>query len=438
MQIHGWDTTFVCSAKRVNQLLQEHMSQLLVTFAYRDEAMEIAGEFQPWHIVLGGSEQLLRFAMPIKSGKLVNNLTNKNYDLAGVIPIMELQLHFIDNARVANTKELRFNFTVVGAHAGVTTPGAVTTVTPDSSPDHRLKQEDPSGVAWSMLHDAFPKMLIHNRAQLSYVFATVNLVPPSSATWLAPKRFEYLYAEPVQGGVGYLGVLASTTDRDVSHLQRAVDPALLQGDYQLYYLISQAMFMEHVVMPGLPQAYGHGATPGNFDWSAGAIRNNGRLSAGSVKWGLIHYHPHINTLTITVDDDALQSNASGRFDITGLKHAYVKFDFGTHNLITFDAATQSIKFEKDPHPSRHHKKHIPWYDYLAGGIGGPVILGVVDGVISVVSSSIASSVSHSLNVGGSLSVANMAVATVKWKGLEHFDVQDAGLATNFYLRGNYA
>ena len=427
MELFGWDTVFACSNSRVNEQLKANMSQLIVSFDYEESGIKITGEFDAWSIVQGGSDTLLHFETPIKSGSIT--AMGQTYDLAGVTPVLELQLDFIENTSVKGEDNLKFNCKVVGTHPGDTTPGAVTVVNTDTS--NKL-----TGIAKDMLHDNLPKCLIANKSKLAYIFASIG--NPSAENWLTPKRFAYIYTQPVSGSEGSLAVLGVVTDRDISGLQKNVDSSLLNGQYNYYFAMSSNLFLEHVVMPGLPAAYGHGTNSGSFKMSGNSIVNTGNIGCDSHKWGLITYYPSLNSLNISVQSDSLKTSAGGRFDITGLANAYVTFNIGSVNKCVFHPDQKTISFDADPNPTKDYSKHIPWYDWVGAAIGGVVILGIVSGVMYAICGAVASSVSDSINSGGNLSIAKIASFNVNWSGLTNFDVKNAGLSGAFYMRGDSA
>ncbi len=425
MELYGWDTVFACSNSKINERLTRNMQDMIVTFDYEDNGIKISGTFSPWQIVKGGSDSLLHFQTPIQSGSI--EAMGQTFDLAGVQPIMELQLNFIENTSVQGESNLKFDCLVVGQNTGDKTKGAVTMVTTDAS--GKL-----TGLGASILHDNLPKCIIANKEKLAYIFASIG--NPSMQNWLTPKRFAYLYSEPVSGQGGSLAVLSVLTDRDISGLQKNVDSSLLSGSYDYYFMMSSQLFLEHIVMPGLPSAYGHGTSAGNFVMSGSSIINHGNIGCEPHKWGLVTYYPQLTGLNISVQSNSLKTAASGSFDITGLANAYVTFDIGSINPCEFHADQKTISFGADPHPSQDYEKHIPWYDWVGAAIGGVVILGVVAGVMYAVTGAIASSVSSAINAGGNISIANYAPYNVAWSGFTSFDVKDAGLSDAFYMRGN--
>lgn len=432
MDTYGWDLVYACRMDRVNDSLKAGMQELIVSFDYNDGDIEITGTFDAWRLVFGGADKLLRFETPIKTGTVTVKSLNQTFGISGIVPEMELQLSFVDNVSTANVKDLKFNCITVGKKPGDQTSGAVTLVTPDTGDKFKeIEQHDKYRVLFGVLHDNLPKLFIANRDKLAYVFAQVNLFIGGSSNWMTPKQYEYVYDQPVSGKTGYLGILCMVTDGDISSLPRKIDTALTSGDCEVFFMMSKAMFMQHVLLPVLPRAYGHGATAGNFIYKAGSIKNNGRLNMGRVKAGLAYYYPHLDSVTITVEDSEIRTSASGSFDITGLKDAYVTFSVGTTNKAAFDKSRKVLAFEHDNHPTRQYHKHIPKWEWIVGGPLAPI----VDLVIYIVSKEVPSSVTKAVNAGGGL--AAVATPVINWHGLKHFDVQDAGLSESFYMRGMY-
>lgn len=398
---------------------------MLVTFDYEESGIKITGTFDAWQIIKGGSDTLIHFQTPIKSGTLT--AIGQTFDLAGVQPVMELQLDFIENTSVQGEKNLQFNCNVVGTKVGDKTSGAVTMVNPDIS--GKL-----AGMGASILQDNLPKCIIANKAKLAYIFASIG--NPSKQSWLTPKRFVYLYSEPVSGNEGSLVVLGTVTDRDISGLQKNVDSSVLTGTYNYYFMMSSELFLQYIVMPGLPNSYGHGTTASTFKMTGNAITNNGDIGCDAQKWGLIWYYPGISSLNVGIQSGSLVTNASGRFDITGLANAYVTFSIGSTNPCKFHPDQKTISFDADPNPTQNYDKVIPWYDWIGAAFGGLIILGIVAGVMYAVTGAVASAVSSAINASGNISVANNVPYNVAWNGLTTFDVKDAGLSDAFYMKGN--
>jgi len=439
MNTLGWDIVCVSTIDKANVQLAKNMAKLVTSFSYVSGNFSISGEFDVWRIVPNGSNTLLRFECPVKTGSLV--ITRKDgrqttTDISGIVPELELQLSFISNASDANVKDLKFNCVVKGKQPGDRTPGAVTIVNPDVS-GKITSESDP--VTWGLLNNYLPDVFISNRAKLTYVFAQVNLVPSGADSWMAPKKFIYTFKKQSGSDRGYLCVLSVVTDRDISALQPDIDGSLLSASDDVFVLISNEQFLKHYLMPALPGAFGHGATAGNFEYkslggTSGKIINDGHLSCGGKKWGLFTYYPEITSLSMFVDDSNIKSVASGDFDLSGLPGASVTFTVNSSVQCNYDKAANKITFSAGSH-SVNYEKHIPWYDWMLAVIGGPIILGVVDLVIALVTNAVSSSVADGVSASGNLSALSCSV--VAWNGAANMQVSSAGLSQAFYIRGTY-
>jgi hypothetical protein len=470
MDMKGWDAVFVRSLVGVNEQLAANMHQLVSTFDLTKDRIRISGTFGAWQIVETGSGKLLRFETPITDGTLEVTLPDgqvSSHDLSGIRPLMEMQLTFINNTTGGNQTKLKFNCTLVGHGPGDQTPGAVTTVDPDVA----KKVTDPEVTA--LIRTYLPEVFIANREQLAYPFAQVNLVPPASASWLAPKYLAYLYLHPTTGHLGFLAILSLTTTRDVSKLPLEVDGTLLDTTHEVFLLVSNRLFLEHQILPMLPAAYGHGATPANFavqnvshptgqvldhkdliihadgtathtqvpvmieSFTDGKIINQGNLTCNPVHYGAEDYYPIITALEMVVQDASMVSTIAGYFDITGLAGASVTFTVVLNNKFAYDSKTNAISFLPDPNPIRNSVNHIPTWEWIVAAIGGPIIIAVVDLVIYEVTSALGVAVTNSVGASGQNSLAQAGPAVVSWTGMEHFQITDMGLHQHVYLRGTY-
>ncbi|MDX8362984.1 TULIP family P47-like protein [Cytobacillus sp. IB215316] len=448
MDTMGWDSLYVCSIDRINKQLKNNMNQVITDFSFvkkdpehPDGDVEIHGVFNPWQIELNGSNSLLWFSTPIKSGSLKIG-SNNVYDISGINPIMEMQLHFINSALNVNSTELTFNVQIKGEKVGDSTVGAVTTVEPDST--NKINSQT-SLNTWSMLKVYLPELFIENKEKLSYVFSNINFETQNTKfNWLAPKQVNYVYKKPSHMNEGYLSILGLTSHDDPTQLKDDIDPTLLDNKNGIFMLISNKLFLKHIIMPELADSFGNGATSSNFIYQGinrtnGKIKNKGSLSCGSIKKGLETYHPKITDLTISVSDNYLISKASGKFAITGLANASVTFTITSKNKCEFNSSEMTINFIKDPKPKVKYSKHIPWYDWVVSSIGGPIVIGIVDLVMATVTNAVSKSVSKSLALhGGTSFLGNLGVDFVTWTGSNNnFVIKDAGLSQSFYIKGDY-
>lgn len=94
----------------------------------------------------------------------------------------------------------------------------------------------------------------------------------------------------------------------------------------------------------------------------------------------------------------------------------------------FDAHSGKLSFLADPKPQESHDSHIPWYDYLLGPIPDLIISLVVPSIASGIAGNLTSQLQN-------LALVNSPPQSVQWAGLGRMQVQNAGLATSFYLVG---
>ncbi|MFS1519411.1 TULIP family P47-like protein [Bacillus sp. SCS-151] len=261
--------------------------------------------------------------------------------------------------------------------------------------------------------------------------------------WLAPKKCHYLYQETSKDQKGFLAILSVTTEKQVNDLIEEIDSTLLKEGYSIFLLISNELFLKNLILPELSSSFSNGTTDENFVYhptkgTIGRIENNGEINCGSVKWGLETYHPKLTSLSISIQDKFLIFQASGKFNITGLAGANVTFNVSSRSECRYNPAEESVYFVKDQNPSISYKKHIPWYDFALGALGGPVVVAIIDIVIASVTSTISESVRKSLYSGQTTSfVSDLGVNFITWNGLHDFRAYEAGLSESFYIRGDY-
>jgi hypothetical protein len=259
------------------------------------------------------------------------------------------------------------------------------------------------------------------------VFALINPADTGKAGWLSPMQSDYAYVQ-TGAGQGYLAILSVTSARNISQLPRQVDPAIVANLQQAIFVISPGMFMQNVIMPMLPAAYGHGTTAQTFTYNpvTGTIANTGNISTDGVKKGAITYDPYIGTLAIAIQAGNLNTAVTGGCDL-GLNMS-MTFSISCSCPAVFDATSRTLSFLRDPNPQESHDSHIPWYDYAFGPLADLIIALVVPSIAGGIADNLTSQLQN-------LALVNSPPQSVQWAGLGAMQVQNAGLATSFYLVG---
>jgi Clostridium P-47 protein len=424
MDIGSWDTICVIAVDQINQQLTAKLDQLIQSFDYSGadpfgSTYEFSGTFGPWQVVPGGSNTLIHVQIPVTSGKLVSG--SATTDVSGMSVVVEVSLQLLPVQAQGNAQQLTFDFRQAGTQPGDTTPGLVTPIS-FSDPNNTGKG--------SLLLSAVVAVLVNNASEVSFVFATIGVVDPSTPSWLTPVRSTYDYSQPVGGTAGYLAILSVTSDRDITGYDTQIDPGLVSSSYPVTFAVSQPLFMQNIVLPILPSAFPNTSAQ-TFQCSNGVITNTGEFGTPGVTKGAITYHPEVTSLQVTSTDNYLQVATSGNVDLD-MPNASMDFSVTAKNVLTYDQGSNTLTFQPDPNPMTSHSNNIPWYDYVLIALTGGIALAI----FSIVVPLIASEIADDLNSGSSgIDLTKAPPKTVQWQGMQSFQVQDAGLDDLFYMRG---
>lgn len=423
MRNDRWDAIFACSSAYMNRRLADERSSYIFSFRYEDDGILLEGSFDAWSIAPDGSGQILQFHTPIKSGSATIKATAKTYKLDGAVPLVQLQLAFIDGAAPGKQKSLVFNCSSVGAKAGDTTPGAVTVLNPDISGKAGL-----DALAKDLIVPALSQCFVANRNKLAFVFADIGLAPPSNAGWMVLRSLAYCYQQNEQGTLGNFGILGMFDHTDISGYSKTFDSALLRDGDDFGFILSGTQLLAHVILPGLPGGF-RGSSPGEFRMNGANIVNYGQIHLESVKVGLIWYPPHIDTLNMHIENNYISTYLDGRCPITGLAEAYVNFSMSEKEVAAFNLKTEALSFSATG-KQVSHSTHIPWWESFLGAL----TLGLMNAIIAAVGLAIEDAVGSRVS-GSGLDAANLGAFQVNWQPGTRFTLTDGGLQDNFYCRG---
>ena len=429
MRIYSWDVVYACSGAYINSELAESKDEYIKSFSYEDSAIKVEGEFAAWKLVPGGSEGILQFETPITSGTVVVKEHDVNLSLDGVIPLIQMQLEFIDSKSHKGSKDLVFNCKVLGKGIHDDTPGAVSVINPDTS--GILQKEKDGEIAAALLVTGLAKCLIANEKQLSFMFAQLLPVPTKQASWLTPVEQRYVYQQPTDGSLGGIAILGLLDEREIGHLPKNYDSHLLSHGDDFGFILSAEMFMKNIILPSLPNAYGGNATASCFRVDSNKIVTTRRFDLDRVKVGLIHYTPEVKSASFEITDTSMRCYTDTKTDITGLTDANVTNTVTSNNQSRFDVKKRTLRFLKDPHESSTKDEHIPWWEKILGGL----TLGIMNAVIAAISLAIQDAVGSLVNSKTAETLGNVAPGLVSWHGQKNMTVTVGGLEDNVYMAG---
>jgi hypothetical protein len=415
MNMNGWDMISVIEINQVNIQLQKRMGELLVSFdTHWDDAFagqyRATGKFGAWSLV-GGSGSDIWLMLPITSGSLsLVGGADAATDISGMTVELEVNLEWIPSKVTQGAKTLQFDLSSIAPPNGPRPPGGIFVKSVSDPKKTGFGPQVGKGIA---------SALLENKDKITFVFAETGIVDPKTATWLLPKRSTYSYHSP-QGIAAFLAILSVTTDRDISGLNSNVDSGLANARFPVSLAISGGLFLENGILPVLPHAFPN-TDASTFSYANGTITLRHGFNLNSIREGLIDYTPTVNSLSISINSNALKSLAAGTCGLH-LPNAYLDFSTTTNNVLAYNAASQTFSFLADPNPVTGSNSHVPWYDYLIGL--GPIGAAVMACVLAAVESGLSGCLS-STQLAGSL--ASAPASTVVWAGLDQIKVQQAEL-----------
>ncbi|MEM9293125.1 MAG: TULIP family P47-like protein [Acidobacteriota bacterium] len=440
MQMNGWDVIYASNVSQLNQVLAASSAKLLPSFSFEDKTLELSfsGKFGPWSIQPGGSANRINLQVPITSGSLSSPAFSKPISLDGVEPILNLALVLVEGSH-SGSQSLTFDITT-NSTSPSNKNGDLYVNNPDAS--GKLAQRDPTGQAAAMIRDWFCEPFVANKEKISFVFATV-FTDPDDKPWLRPKATGVSYFESLNHDIQAVGIQTLTeAPWSASGLSTAIDPSLLAKGESMFYALSQAVFMKNLLLPSTAQALN--VSTGHLKFNGPSkpseqgkcsITNNGDIDLPSVDHDGTHYYPKLESYEVHITDNQILTRGSGRFDITGLHDAYVTFDnLEVVNEIVWDSEHNKLGFKKVSQTKPSTDSHIPWYEKSITWVV-PLVGLIVNLVMDAVVASIEGAVENAVEGTGSLSVSQIQLDTAVWTGLDHFDVNQAALATAFLVRG---
>ncbi|KSV75547.1 hypothetical protein N185_17045 [Sinorhizobium sp. GW3] len=419
MKTFGWDTVFVVNEDRLNALLLANANTVTLTFDVEIPGQvsgRAKGKFAPWQIAEGGSNDIIHLRLTLAEGQM--DYGGRRVDLTGLTLVVATYLDWL--ATPDRTEQLRFDYHRLGESGNPPQRGELTVVKL-IDPNSMLKPEENALLAF-----ALGTQLVARAADVRFVFATVNLVAPTTNSWLTPVRSRYGYFRREGNRSGYLAIFSVTTDRSTNGLQRTVDPAAIPTDTNATYVISDELFLKDVIAPGLARSFNTDVGAFAYDTGAQILRNTRRLRAKSVKSGAITYYPEVDQLEVRSGEAALQTYCKGRTDM----HAGIMlyYTVSAKNRAVYENG--ALTFQVDPSPHQTHDAKIPWWFF----IGGPLVILITEIVVSVISKDIANDISQDNRER--LAFGRHPPSSILIGTGDTIQVTSMGINGGLYLRGN--
>lgn len=411
MNTNHWDMIFAASAEALNSMLQLHFSSVsfrhctTITLPDGNSLAEI--KCNGLQIVSGGSEQSI--ALDLTTDGTLNDGELNYQSLVSRVRIALTLLHKSDHASAIH---LDYR------------DGSIEFL--DMDVNHVSPQEQ--ALLLGVLKTAYSDMLIRHADKLDYCFATlVSLNNPL----IGIKQFDYTWYQPTSGSSGFLAVLCSASDADISAYPRLVDHALLfaadGSQYDSVFLASKQQFLKNALIPSLNNAFLF-APKDSFVSDGEHVTTQKDIPLSPFAVAGTYYTPYIHQFELSVNGDAILLQLNGRCPITKLPHSFVDFALSAKHSVRYDSSLSCFAFVPDPNMTVTTTKTIPSYVKWLEILSLDTLNLIIDSVSKSVSDCIkAGFENHTFNA------TNVGCAAVAWA----IDVlmNEGGISDGMYLRG---
>lgn len=363
---NGWDTVFAIRIKDVNSAIRLQKSSP-ADFSQHyvdpetDDDITITGVFGDWQLTTGGDGKNLHMSVPIKTGTMTRN--GKPYDMAGDVATIEVNCDFvpppvkgIKPSKDGSLHDLKLKTT---SDDPLSPPVSVTGL--------NFAGKNPGMVIESIMKGVLEIWFNLNLSSFNQVFAVANLNlladgSDGSFQWLQPTWSSYACSSGPDDESSFFGVLCMIDNHDPAGLAHQLSSAAIPTDQRSSFMISTPMFMQYIVLPGLPGAFVN-AQASDFELAnnnTSIVNKSGvKLEMPGVKEGAIIYTPYVTSFELILEASEIKTTMKTTINISPGINAYV--DTITHDTIqlhttTVDGVTKQYldyKQVKDPEVSSY-------------------------------------------------------------------------------------
>jgi len=373
---NGWDTVYAIPIAEVNKaIIQKNSSPASFKVADPDDPKTTAeGTFGAWQISARGDGHILYLDAPIKAG---TGVYKESYSLNDAVVTVSIQLDYLPpDAQGKQDLKVKAATTATG--------DPVVVVENMKFPAGKEPKLTPKAVLQGLMQEWFNE----NLQSFNHVFSVV-LVNQTASTgsfaWLKPNEVGYANVK-IDDTRGIFGVLATTDTRKKAGLPYTIATSAIPVGAPSGFLISSERFLDNLVKPTLPVAFGS-VKAEDFELSTDAVLRNKvaitiPVDTGSGKYsGTIEAHGmtlQIKGTRLILGVPKLTVNISpgidAEIDLHEELEASVKRKSDGTNLLWFD------QISKDS--SVTHQ--IVYADWVTGvEIGADIIAGIILSVIGM-------------------------------------------------------
>lgn len=321
----GWDTVSAARLPVVNKTLKTS-DRYPKSFKKEVQAgWSIEGDFAPWYLVRGGSGSIVFMRTPLKRASMTFPGQPELRFTDGSVTI-QIKLHYLPQppAPVPGTSgkkngDPQYLTRNDKARSEDDPPVVIQTVSYGNAKPTELQK--------ALFEQALRVWFNENLGLFTYVFTVVNInarAAQGQFQWLKPTYTSYAYFNGVNEDSSYFGVLNMVEGHSAQDLSHQLPPSAIPPGGNGSLLISGPMFLEQMVLPGLPKAF-EGSSPKDFEIAGGGsvIRNTKTIRMHDIEVGKAGYTPYVQDFQFQVVGDEMQIHSRVKVNISPGIDAYV-------------------------------------------------------------------------------------------------------------------
>lgn len=320
---YGWDTVNCVKLPIVNEVLaqsKQYPASLSATINSKEQ-WTISANFGAWQIAPGGSGSILMMKLPLTSASMTVGTDTLSISDGWVLISLKLRYVPQANSKAQEINPLDVEQLIADAVArSPDDPAVVVQAVGYGS-------AQPSESMKSLFRFAMAELLTNNLDKFTHVFAVVNLNQRATSPqfyWMKPTYTSYAYFQGIDDDNSYFAVLNQTENRSPAGLSNQIAAAAIPDGANASILVSNQLFMQQFVMPGMPRAFP------KADSQTFAYANNNQVieakksfALEAVRVGAIDYTPNVQNFRIQIVGDEIQINTKVSIDISPGIVAYV-------------------------------------------------------------------------------------------------------------------
>ncbi|MCV0427017.1 MAG: TULIP family P47-like protein [Roseibium sp.] len=469
---YGWDSVNCIQISTVNQSIKTsgQYPKNLKIVVNPNSTWDIDVSFDAWQIAEGGSGAIVFMKLPLTKATMTypalaaaRGTAGNKFDFTGGYALVSIKLRYVPQKQnpffFKGGERETIDELIADAQAR----------SPDDPPVLVQKVNygslKPTKEESALFEAALTYLLTNNLDKFEYVFSVVNLnqrAAKEQFQWLKPTYTSYAYFQGLSEDSSYFAVLNQLDGNSPDGLTNQVSASAIPSGSNASILISNRLFLERMVLPGLVQAFPD--APSNafkIPKTGDIIEITESLDLDSVEVGGINYHPKMTYFRLQVVGDEVQINTKVHIPISPGIDAYVNSTYYyAIGLVEKKDGSYTMDFEpsEEPNITSWHEiaSWVTWTEItvaLIGAVVGAVvgeaietvarkilvivIITVVAGVLAVIPSIIAdvaaNGAAEALPPIGPM--IDEAQAPVNWPDSSGFQLQTAELNGSLQFGG---